>query len=170
MKYISKTHLIMLAIIVVILGGMLLLGERYSRGGFVPTSLTGESIAPVGTDQEQMLYGSAQSQDQLLMESKSFVIRPGQSKLTYTEALGLYKYSLLQFDQNCQLVSGSRSFALNNEIMIDNRSSKPNSFSIGGTSVVIGPYDFGFMILKEKGTSLSVGCGDNKNVATLTVQ
>ncbi len=169
MKYISKTHLIMLAVIIVILGVMLLLGERYSRSGF-SSRVTGEPTLPVGTQQEQLLYGSGQSQDQLQMQSRSFVIRPGQSRLTYTEALDLYKYSLLQFDQNCQLASGSNSFGLNNEIMIDNRSSKPNAFSIGGASVVVGPYDFGFMVLKEKGTSVPVGCGENKNVATLTVQ
>lgn len=169
MKYISKTHLIILAVIVVILGTMLLLGEHFSRAGF-STALTGDSASPSSTEQEPMLYGQGESQSQIEMHSKSFVIRPGQSKLTYTEALELYKNSLLQFDQDCHVVSRSRSFGLNNEVMIDNRSPKPNTFSVGDAAVVVGPYDFGFMILKEQGTSVSVGCGENKNVATLIVQ
>mgnify|MGYP001585989066 CR=1 FL=1 len=104
------------------------------------------------------------------MQSKSFVIRPGQIKLTYTEALELYKNNLLQFNQDCQLSTRTNSFGLNNEVMIDNRSSKPNTFSVGSASVVVGPYDFGFLILKEKGTNIQVNCGDQKNVTALVVQ
>ncbi|MDQ5930119.1 MAG: hypothetical protein QG594_1902, partial [Bacteroidota bacterium] len=70
----------------------------------------------------------------------------------------------------CQLASSSRSYRLNNEVMIDNRSSKPNTFSIGSASIVLGPYDFGFLILKEKGMSIPVNCDERKNVATLSVQ
>ncbi len=154
-------------VLVVVLGVMLLLGERYSRTGF-SGNRTSVPSAPVGVGEEAMLYGNGEAQKQ--MESASFVIRPGQSKLTYTQALDLYKNSTLQFGEDCRLATASRSFSLNTEVMIDNRSSKPNTFSIGGTAIVVGPYDFGFLILKEKGTTISVGCGGQNNVGQLSVQ
>lgn len=171
MKYISKTHLILLAIIVVILGTMLLLGEKYSRTSFFWKE-TSTPVAPISTDEQKFLRNSGEPQSQLEMQMKSdsFIIRPGQNKLSYTDALSLYKNSLIQFDENCQVSSGVKSFSLNNEIMIDNRSSKPNTFSVGGISVVVGPYDFSFLILKEKGDNISVSCGDKKNVAIVTIQ
>lgn len=168
-KYISKTHLILLAIIVVILGAMLLLGEHYAN--LKPITNTSTPVSPVGTSEESMLYGSSEPQSQLSsMKSDSFVIRPGQSRLTYTQAVELYENDTLQFNQDCQLATTSRSFHLNNEIMIDNRSSKANVFTVGDDLVAIGPYDFAFMILKKDGNSIPVGCGNNKNVATIVVQ
>jgi hypothetical protein len=123
----------------------------------------------VSTQKEPALV-SGEEEEGVIPESKSFVVRPGQSRLSYTQALDLYSYSLLQFTEDCQLSSGTRSFGLNNEVMIDNRSSKPNTFTVGNNSLVVGPYDFGFMILKEKGTSISVSCDNRKNIATLNVQ
>lgn len=157
-----------LMVLVVILGIMLLLGERYSRMGF--SNKTNIPSMPVGAGQESMLYGDSQSQSQLKMQSDSFVIRPGRSKLTYTEAIGLYENNILQFGESCELATKSRSFNFSNEIMIDNRSAKPDTFRVGSTSLVVGPYDFGFIVLKEKGTAVPVDCGDRKNVATLVVQ
>lgn len=156
-------------VIVVIVGIMLLMGEKYSNIS-LPSSLTGTPSSPVEAGDEPLLYGEGRPQSQLQMESQSFVVRPGQIKLTYTDALELYNNSMLQFNEECQLVTPSRSFSLSNEVMIDNRSSKPNTFSIGGASVVVGPYDFGFLILREAGSAIAVGCGDKKNVATLIVQ
>lgn len=169
MKYISRAHLITLMVLVVILGAMLLLGERYSRMGFAPMQNNIPGM-PVGAGEESTLYNSSQPQSQLQMQSDSFVVRPGQSKLTYSEALGLYQGNILQFSESCQLATKSRSFNFSNEIMVDNRSAKPNTFRVGSTSLVVGPYDFGFIVLKEKGTAIPVDCGDRKNVATLIVQ
>lgn len=166
-KYISKSHLIVLMVLVVIVGIMLLLGEHYSA---FSTEKTSTPSTAVGTDQEMLLGNSNQPQPQLAMQSKSFVIRPGQSKLTYTQALDLYKNNLLQFNENCQLSLGNRSFQVGNEVMIDNRSSRANTFVVGGTLLAIAPYDFGFMILKEKGDAVPVDCGDRKNIAILVVQ
>jgi hypothetical protein len=123
----------------------------------------------VSTQKEPALI-LEEKEEGVILESKGFVVRPGQSRLSYTQALDLYSYSLLQFTQDCQLSSGIKSFGLNNEVMIDNRSSKPNTFTVGSNSLVVGPYDFGFMILKEKGTSISVSCDNRKNIATLNVQ
>lgn len=178
MKYMSKTHLVLLMIIVVILGGMLLLGERFSdRSIFekieTPSKDTGTPFSVTGANNEEsFIYGTGEpkSQIEMQMQSKSFVIRPGQVKLSYTDALSLYKNDLIQFDENCQVSKGNKSFVLNNEIMIDNRSSKPNTFSVGEASVVVGPYDFGFLILKEEGESIPVGCGERKNIINLLVQ
>lgn len=156
-------------ILVVIVGVMLLLGEHFSTAVSTKEQ-TNTPATAFDTDQESLLYGAGQPQTQIAMQSKSFVIRPGQSKLTYTEALDLYKNNLLQFNENCQLSLGNRSFQLNNEVMIDNRSSKANTFVVGGTLLAIAPYDFGFMILKEKGDAVPVDCGDRKNIATITVQ
>ncbi|MBP6857990.1 MAG: hypothetical protein KBC11_02230 [Candidatus Pacebacteria bacterium] len=171
MKYISKTHLILLVIIVIILGGMLLLGEKYSQRSFFWKE-TSVPVAPIGTDEQTFLRDSGQPQSQLEMQMKSdsFIIRPGQNKLSYTDALDLYKNSLIQFNEDCQVSSGARAFGLNNEIMIDNRSSKPNTFIVGDSSVVVGPYDFNFLILKQKGDDIAIGCGDKRNVAIIVVQ
>ena len=170
MKYISKTHLVLLAIIIVILGGMLLLGEHFAN--IEPVRSTSDPVGPVASnDQESLIYGVGSPQSQMAeLKSQSFIIRPGQNKLTYTQALELYKNNILQFDENCQVASKNRLFDLNNEIMIDNRSPKPNTFSVGEDSIVVGPYDFRFMILKEIGTDISVSCGERKNVAVLVVQ
>ncbi len=167
MKYISKRHLIVLLVIVAVLGALLLLGERFAR---FPEVDTDHMVPPtqVTTDAEPLLYGRTDFQQQL--KSQSYIIRPGQSKLTYSEALDLYKNNLLQFNENCQLSSGVRSFNLKNEVMIDNRSSKANSFVVGSTLIAIAPYDFAFMILKEKGDAVPVQCGSQKNVSTISVQ
>lgn len=168
MQYVSRKHILVLMAIVFLLGVGLLFGEKFSRtSSFSRTSVPAN---PVGREEESMLYGSSENQSQLSLRSESFVIRPGQSRLSYDEALSLYKNSTLQFNEDCQLASSSRSYSLNNEVMIDNRSSKPNTFSIGSASIVLGPYDFGFLILKEKGMSIPVNCDERKNVATLSVQ
>jgi hypothetical protein len=91
MQYISRKHLVALMVIVFLLGVFLLLGERFSRTvGFSRTSVP---ASPVGREEESMLYNVGESQSQLSMQSESFVIRPGQSRLSYTEALELYKNS-----------------------------------------------------------------------------
>lgn len=165
MHYISKRHLVTLIVLVVIVGGLLLAGEKLSRQLSTETSMV--PSAQISREKEPLVFGVGEPQEQ--MESKSFIIRPGQSRLTYTEALDLYKNDVLQFGQDCQLTTASRSFHLNNEIMIDNRSSKPNTFSVGSALVAIGPYDFAFMILKDKG-NISVQCGAQKQVAVINVQ
>ena len=167
MKYVSKTHLIVLAVLVVFVGAILLAGEHMSRQGFEPRT-TENPAAAVSPEEQQLYYGEAKPQQ--MMQSDSFVIRPGQSKLNYTEALRLYGNSVLQFSEDCQLASKNRSFSLNNEVMIDNRSTKPNTFAVGDASMVLGPYSFGFMILRQKGTEVPVDCGVRRNVATLSVQ
>lgn len=165
MKYISKSHLILLMILVAILGIMLLLGEHYSR---VPQPFSGEVPAStVATEGEKLLYNANQPQNQIA--SKSFIIRSGQSKLSYDQALDLYKNDLLQFNEDCQVSSGNKNFHLNNEIMIDNRSSKANTFMVGDSLVAIPPYDFAFMILREAGPRIGVHCGSQRNVTTISV-
>lgn len=150
---------------VVVLATMLFLGERFSN------SLANNSLVPAGevTAQSQSLFIDENiPQNQIV--SKSFIIRPGTSRLSYDEALGLYQNATLQFNEDCQLSSASRSFGLNNEVLIDNRSSKSRKIKIGEISMIVGPYDFGFMILREKGTNISVDCNDRKNIANLIIQ
>jgi hypothetical protein len=153
--------------LILIVGSILLAGEQMSEQGF-ETRTTENPSSAVGMNEEQLTYGDAEPQQ--MMKSSSFVIRPGQSKLGYTEAVGLYGNSILQFDGDCQLSSKNRSFSLNNEVMIDNRSAKPNTFAVGDASIVLGPYDFGFMILRQKGAVVPVDCGIRRNVSTLSVQ
>lgn len=157
-------------IIVVILGGMLLLGEKYSRSSFFWKE-TNMPSGIVGTEKENFLNNSNQSQPSIdgEMKSKSFVIRPG-NKLSYSQALELYKKDILQFNENCQISSGYRTFGLNNEIMIDNRSPKATTITVGENIIVLGPYDFGFMILKEEGDDVVVNCGEKKNVVFISVK
>jgi hypothetical protein len=166
MKYVSKTHLVILFVLVLIVGAILLAGEHMSREGIEPRTTSGPASA-VGVSEAPLSYTE---EPQEMMLSKSFVIRPGQPKMGYAQALSLYGNSVLQFNDDCQLSSKNRSFSLNNEVMIDNRSPKPNTFTVGSASVVVGPHDFGFLILREKGTMLQVDCGLQKNVGALSVQ
>jgi hypothetical protein len=167
MKYVSKTHLIILFVLVLVVGAIMLAGEHVSRQGF-ETKTTGNPSSAMSPSEKQLAYGGGEPQQ--MIQSNGFVIRPGQSKMEYTQALSLYGNSVLQFNEDCQLSSKNRSFSLNNEVMIDNRSSKPNTFAVGDASVVLGPYDFGFMILRQKGTVVPVDCGIRRNIATLSVQ
>jgi len=155
-------------VLVAFVAVILLAGEHVSQQGFDGRTTGDPAHATSSLNEESLSYGDAQPQR--MMQPDSFIIRPGQSKLTYTQALDLYKNDILQFNQDCQLSTASRSFHLNNEIMIDNRSSKPNTFVVGDALVAIGPYDFAFMILKQKGESVPVNCGDRKNIANLFIQ
>ena len=176
MKYISKKHLILLVIIVLVLGGMLLAGEKLTNKKF-RWSQTSDSASPVLTDKEGTVIGNGNIQNPILetpeqdqvINTNTFIIRPNQNKLSYTQALDLYKNSLIQINENCQVTSSYKKFNLNNEIMIDNRSSVANVVGVGESFVVVRPYDFSFMILKEEG-DLPVNCGDKKNVAIVEVK
>ncbi len=98
------------------------------------------------------------------------LIRSNQTRLSYTDAVSLYQNKTIQFGADCQPVRGSTtSFAYGNEIMVDNKDTRPIFVQIGNFPFAIGPQDFAFLILKQKGT-VSVDCGIKKNVLMLEVQ
>lgn len=93
------------------------------------------------------------------------------TKISYTDALQYYKNAYMQFGENCIYSKTNQTyFKLGDEIMIDNRGSSPLGVQIGDFDVVIGPYDFSFLILSQKGTRIPVDCGDKKNVTFIQVQ
>lgn len=97
-------------------------------------------------------------------------IRSFESPLSYKQAREMYGPAYLQFVAGCQVARGSSTaFTLGNEIMIDNRDATPILVMIGTVPLAIGPYDFGFMVLREKGT-IYVDCNTSKGVADLQVQ
>lgn len=169
MQYVSRKHIWALIIITLILGVLLLLGERLSQGSFISNRnmIAPPSQAAVG--ERQFMYDEDTVQQQQI-KIPQVTIKSSTSKITYTEALKLYGNSVLQFNDSCQMSSKGRSFHLGNEVMIDNRSPRPRTITVGSVSIVVGPYDYGFIILKEKGTSLSVSCSEQSNVAQLVVQ
>ncbi len=155
---------------VVVLGGLLLLGERAAQVSPFPL-FKKETLPPAQvTTEEQSLITALNKESLGSIALQKNTINSMESKLSYAEAVELYANATIQFTDGCQLASKGRSFRLGTEVMIDNRSPQPRTITIGTLSLVVGPYDYGFMILNEKGTSVSVSCNDRANVAELMVQ
>lgn len=175
MQYISKKHIVVLMGLVVVLGGALLLGERFSRplGSLQGRDIKKNPVLPppqsVATEGTFLSEGEGATDLQQFNAPKSSTTS-AQSKLSYTQALELYKNNILQFNDLCQIATQDRSFRLGNEVMVDNRSRYPRTISIGSASVVVGPYDYGFIILRERGMSVPVRCEERENVGALFIQ
>ena len=97
-------------------------------------------------------------------------IKSGQTTLSYKEAKEFYMNAHLQFGPDCTVVKGSsNSFVQGNQIMVDNRDSNAILVTIGAAKFAVGPYDFSFVTLTEKG-SIPADCNNKKNVTVLQVQ
>ncbi len=172
MDYLSKKHIVTLGILVIILGALLLLSEKFSVvENFVPEKFQKrEEVPAVSTIVPSVVFEGASESSERFDQMPQVVTKSTASKLSYSEAVDLYKNSILQFDENCQLSTKSRSFRLGNEVLIDNRSPQPKTITVGTIPIVVGPYDYGFIILSEKGNLVPVSCGDRANIAQLSVQ
>lgn len=91
-------------------------------------------------------------------------------KLLYGEAVVKYKDSRIQFvGETCQAVPSNQSFKVGTSLMLDNRSSKPATISIGPILYLVEPFGYHIVELKEVG-SFTANCNEQKNVLTLTIQ
>lgn len=172
MNYLGKKQLMTLYALIVILGGLLVLGEKFSVADkVVPEKFQKrEEIPAVSTILPSATYAGAPESTERFGQIPKVVTKSTASNLSYSEAVELYKNSILQFDEDCQLSTKSRSFRLGNEVLIDNRSPEPKKITVGTIPIVVGPYDYGFIILSEKGNLVPVSCGDRANIAQLSVQ
>ena len=172
MNYLSKKQLITLGVLIVILGGLLVLGEKFSATeNFVPEKFQKrEEVPAVSTIVPSATLAGISESSGHFDQMPQVVTKSTASKLSYSEAVDLYKNSILQFGEDCQLSTKSRSFRLGNEVLIDNRSPQPKTITVGTIPIVVDPYDYGFIILSEKGNLVPVSCGDRANIAQLSVQ
>lgn len=89
--------------------------------------------------------------------------------LPYGEAVVKYKNSRIQFDQGCQAIPANQSFKVGTDIMLDNRSPKPATISIGSKVYLVEAYGYQVVDLSTEGLFMA-NCNGQKNVLTLSVQ
>ena len=168
MKYLSKKHIIILMVCLIVLCVMLLMGERFAHDQLVTGD--GTQVAPPS---EMM-----RSPEESFSKTETFsgktkltgtFVQSRETKLPYQDALSLYQGSIIQFGENCQLVNKDRSFNLGKEIMVDNRSSASRLIRIGVNVVPLAPFDYGFITLRDKGSYI-VSCDSQPHIADLMVQ
>jgi uncharacterized protein YxeA len=154
----KKWLVIVICIVALLIGAILVFRSKQIEKFF-----TGDSDA-ISVANKQGISNTGVQDQMPLVEPLSQT----QYKLSYTEALDLYKNSYLQLNENCQLTTRDRNYHLTNEIMVDNRSSQNRIIDVGIQSLELKPFSFGFVILNERG-SIPISC-DSKNVARITIQ
>ena len=92
-----------------------------------------------------------------------------EEKLSYAEALVKYSNYRFQFNSSCQSIPTSQSVKVGIDVMLDNRSSKPVTITIGSNSYNLAAYGFKIATLSQTGTFM-VDCNTQQNVLTLSVQ
>lgn len=94
------------------------------------------------------------------------------SKISYQEALVLYKDSRLQLssDNSCSPTPKRMSVLNGSKMMIDNRSSQARNVTVG-SNYQIPAYDFIVVTIKTNNvpSEIMVDCGAQQNVATIVV-
>lgn len=90
-------------------------------------------------------------------------------QLPYTEAVAKYKGSRIQFNQSCQAVPSNQTFKMGTSIMLDNRSPKPATISIGPSMYLVESYGYQIVTLSKEGL-FTANCNDQRNVLTISVQ
>lgn len=88
---------------------------------------------------------------------------------SYTELIGAYKNTLVQFGTSCQVLKSNQVFKVGTEVLLDNRNSVPVTLKIGSSVHNLGAYGYKVISLASEGTFM-VDCNDHQNVATITVQ
>ena len=94
------------------------------------------------------------------------------STISYAKALVTYADRRIQLDANCQATPNKVTYKDNTGIMIDNRSAKTRTITVG-TTFTIKPYGFKIVVLPDvylKAKTVYVNCDKEKNVATILVQ
>lgn len=93
-------------------------------------------------------------------------------KLSYNDALVKYTGRRIQFGENCNATPTRPVFKTGTEIMIDNRSSKARTFSIGDMKYQIDAYDYMTTILASASLpkEVLIDCGSNQNPVSILVE
>lgn len=128
---------------------------------------TRSSTAPVTTPTPSTSVSAIAS------PSESPAASPSVSKtLTYADALKKYSATRIQFDTACQAHPTSMVIKKGTAVMLDNRSPKATTITVGTTKYATIPY--GFRIIWPTAASYPVtfliDCGASQNVATLLIQ
>ena len=165
-----------------IIGGLVLIGigicvgiflytrKNISIVSFTHAPQTTDTATQVGTDKKAVLIDDSGDSKIRLASPLDLLIRSNQTRLSYDQAVDLYKDKTVTFGEDCHIAKGSTtSFVYNNEIMLDNKDIHPIFVQVGDLPFALGPRDFAFLILKQKGP-ISVDCNDKKNVIVLQVQ
>lgn len=90
-------------------------------------------------------------------------------QMPYTEAVAKYKGSRIQFNQACQAIPSNQTFKVGTSIMLDNRSPKPATISIGSSTYLVESYGYQIVTLSKEGL-FTANCNGQRNVLTLSVQ
>lgn len=137
--------------------------ENYSENNMPQTNgmMPGESVST----------GSDDGIDETIAGDVATAPQP--AKLSYTQAVKLYKDRRIQFDNQCQVNPDAIvTYKNGTDIMIDNRSKTPRTIKIGPKSYTLSGY--GFKIITVSSSKLPdrllVDCGISQNVATIIVQ
>ncbi|MEI6022422.1 MAG: hypothetical protein WCQ32_01085 [bacterium] len=167
----KKYLIIGIIVLVGICVGVFLYVEKNSPIiSFIQAPKTTDTATQVGTDKKAVLIDDSGDSKARLASPLDLLIRSNQTRLSYDQAVDLYKEKTVTFGADCQIAKGSTtSFVYNNEIMLDNKDIHPIFVQIGDLPFALGPRDFAFLILKQKGP-ISVDCNDKKNVMMLQVQ
>lgn len=93
-------------------------------------------------------------------------------RLTYDDALAVYKDSRIQFGESCSATPFYSVQKNGVTIMIDNRAKTPRAFTVGNIPYYVPAYDY--TLVKLNYTNLPqtvyIDCGSQQNSATVLVQ
>lgn len=109
-------------------------------------------------------------------ESKEDTVKPVATtkpvvKMSYANALNMYKDRRIQLNDACQAIPNTMTFKNGTTIMIDNRSKTARKLNING-AYTVGSYDY--ITVKLTSATLPktilIDCGASQNVATILLQ
>ncbi len=92
--------------------------------------------------------------------------------LTYAEALKKYSTTRIQFDPTCQAHPSAMVIKKGTSVMLDNRSPKARTVTLGSVKYALAGYGFRIVVptAKTLPATVLVDCGTSQNVATITIQ
>ncbi len=95
-----------------------------------------------------------------------------EAKLSYSDALKAYGDRRIQFGENCNATPSQNVYKNGTKIMLDNRSASAKVFTVGGSPVSIGSYDYAVITLSYTNLpqTVLIDCGINQNPASVVVQ
>lgn len=99
-------------------------------------------------------------------------ITPPTPRLSYDDALMVYKNARIQFGETCKATPVTSTYKNGVTVMIDNRSKEGKTFTIGSVSYFVPAYDYTLVLLNytDLPQTLYIDCGSEQNTATILVQ
>lgn len=93
-------------------------------------------------------------------------------RLSYDDALFIYKNSRVQFGENCSATPFYSVQKRGTTIMIDNRSKDAKTFTVGSVPHFVPAYDYTLVTLAYSNLpqAVYIDCGSQQNAATILVQ